>query len=291
MLNPDGVANGYTRLDTNGYNLNARYASISLRYSSTNHLTPTIYSLKKLIGYLSKEKVLHAYIDLHAHTTKRGIFFFSNPLNEQNYQETLEIPYLFYLFDKDFSFKGSRFGVQKGESTSRKVFYRETKCNRLYVLETNYWGETRKLKDLKAKNLVKDNLSIVRNFGKFYTLGRFAQMGTNLAKSIVKAGEMEILRLSGAAHDSLKNLQADIRKRYLKLKKKSQKRKNNKKKKTASSTSKPSSPKEKVSGEVSAAVQTSNTQAPTASQQVATIDVPQSNADPQSSNQINGQTR
>src|SRR3990167_2119279 len=91
--------------------------SCDSRYRSTNQRTPSIYALKKLISYLSKQKVLHAYIDLHAHTTKRGIFFFSNPLTEQNYQETLEIPYLFYLFDKDFSFKGSRFGVQKGEST------------------------------------------------------------------------------------------------------------------------------------------------------------------------------
>ena len=91
MLNPDGVANGYTRLDTNGYNLNARY-------KFTNHKTPTIYALKKLMGYFSSRGVLHSYIDLHAHTTKRGIFFFANPLTEQNYLQTLEIPYLFYLF-------------------------------------------------------------------------------------------------------------------------------------------------------------------------------------------------
>ncbi len=100
MLNPDGVANGYTRLDTNGYNLNARY-------KFTNEKTPSIYSLKKLIGYFSSRGVLHSYIDLHAHTTKRGIFFFANPLTEQNYQQTLEIPYLFYLFQKQFTFTGS----------------------------------------------------------------------------------------------------------------------------------------------------------------------------------------
>ena len=101
MLNPDGVANGYTRLDTNGFNLNARY-------KLTNHKTPSIYAMKKLVSFLSKKKVLHAYIDLHSHTTKRGIFFFANPLNDNNYKETLELPYLFYLFQKNFTISGSR---------------------------------------------------------------------------------------------------------------------------------------------------------------------------------------
>jgi len=103
MLNPDGVANGYTRLDTNGFNLNARY-------KFTNEKTPSIYALKKLIGFLSSKGVLHSYIDLHSHTTKRGIFFFANPLTESSYKETLEIPYLFYLFHKKFTFSGSRTG-------------------------------------------------------------------------------------------------------------------------------------------------------------------------------------
>lgn len=101
MLNPDGVANGYTRLDTNGLNLNAYY-------KFANRKTPTIYALKRLVKYLSDQGVLHAYIDLHAHTTKRGIFFFANPLNEDNYRETLEIPFLFYDYQKQFTFKRDR---------------------------------------------------------------------------------------------------------------------------------------------------------------------------------------
>lgn len=100
MLNPDGVANGYTRLDTNGLNLNAYY-------KHANKKTPTIYALKRFIKFLSDRKVLHSYIDLHAHTTKRGIFFFANPLNEDNYKETLEIPYLFYDYQKEFTFTRS----------------------------------------------------------------------------------------------------------------------------------------------------------------------------------------
>jgi hypothetical protein len=43
MLNPDGVARGYYRLDTKAYNLNRYY----LNPEPTNH--PTIYAVKKLI--------------------------------------------------------------------------------------------------------------------------------------------------------------------------------------------------------------------------------------------------
>lgn len=100
MLNPDGVANGYTRLDTNGYNLNARY-------KFTNHKTPSIYALKKLIHFISTKGNFFAYIDLHSHTTKRGMFFFGNPLTDKNYRETLEIPYLFNLYQKQFTFARS----------------------------------------------------------------------------------------------------------------------------------------------------------------------------------------
>jgi hypothetical protein len=221
MLNPDGVANGYTRLDTNGFNLNAMY-----KY--TNEKVPSIYALKMLIKYLSSRGVFHAYIDLHSHTTKRGIFFFSNPLTESNYRETLEIPYLFYLFQKQFSFKGSRFGVEKGEATSRKQFYKMTKCNRLYVLETNYWGESQPIALLKEKKLIKNNLRIVRNFGRFYNLPKFSEMGVNLARSIVKAGEMEMIRQMRVKSPQLDILGKDIKKIYLKLTTKMKKRKNKK---------------------------------------------------------------
>lgn len=101
MLNPDGVSNGYTRLDTNGINLNAHY-----KYADAN--TPSIYALKKFIKFLSVKKVLHSYIDLHAHTTKRGIFFFANPLSPSNQRDILELPYLFYLYQKEFTFSRSR---------------------------------------------------------------------------------------------------------------------------------------------------------------------------------------
>lgn len=95
MLNPDGVYNGYTRLDTNGFNLNAHY-------KFADHRTPSITALTQLIKTINRRGQLYGYFDLHSHLTKRGIFFFGNPVNGENYKEALEIPYFFGKFEKDF---------------------------------------------------------------------------------------------------------------------------------------------------------------------------------------------
>ena len=100
MLNPDGVANGYTRLDSNGLNLNAHY-------KKANQKTPSIFSLKKLIKFLKKKKALHTYIDLHSHLTKRGIFFFGNPINSKTYIKSMSLPYLFFKGQKGITMKSS----------------------------------------------------------------------------------------------------------------------------------------------------------------------------------------
>lgn len=119
MLNPDGVINGYTRLDINGYNLNAHY--IHADFQST----PSISALINLIKQIDTKGQLFAYFDLHAHITKRGIFFFGNPLNTRTYSETLEIPYLFNEYQKDFNLN---------TSSNRKANFKDlelTKVNRL----------------------------------------------------------------------------------------------------------------------------------------------------------------
>ena len=79
MLNPDGVAKGLTRHDSNGLNLNAYY-----KYAKKKKM-PTIWALKELIKYNHTEGNVWAIFDLHSHTTKRGIFFFSNPLFHNTY--------------------------------------------------------------------------------------------------------------------------------------------------------------------------------------------------------------
>ena len=117
------------------------------------------------------------------------------------------------------------FGVEKGESTSRKEFYRLTGCNRLYVLETNYWGVSQPFKYLKDNNLIKDNLRIVRNFGRFYNLPKFNEIGENLAKSIIKVAYLDGVRSLKIFSPLLNELHRDVKKIYKRLSSKSKKRK------------------------------------------------------------------
>ncbi len=68
ILNPDGVARGYYRLDTRGVNLNRLY----LTPSATEH--PSIYAIKKA----ALQQDLFMFVDFHAHASKKAGFMFGN---------------------------------------------------------------------------------------------------------------------------------------------------------------------------------------------------------------------
>lgn len=72
MLNPDGVARGHYRLDTQGLNLNRHY----INPSPTEH--PAIYAVRSLVLGLHDRASLILYLDLHAHAAKKGCFFYGN---------------------------------------------------------------------------------------------------------------------------------------------------------------------------------------------------------------------
>jgi hypothetical protein len=73
-LNPDGVARGYWRVDTNNKNLNRVYSDPDPK------LYPTIFAVRHAIVYENLLGNLFAYIDLHGHATKRGCFVFGNSI-------------------------------------------------------------------------------------------------------------------------------------------------------------------------------------------------------------------
>lgn len=70
FLNPDGVYRGHWRTDTFGVNLNRSYIN------PDREKAPTIFALCELVK-VHQEKI-YAYIDLHAHPNKRGMFMFGN---------------------------------------------------------------------------------------------------------------------------------------------------------------------------------------------------------------------
>ena len=75
ILNPDGVGRGHYRVDTNGINLNRCYLNPSPKQQSS------IYAVKKIIMHLQKEGKFFAFLDLHAHATKKGTFIYGNCTN------------------------------------------------------------------------------------------------------------------------------------------------------------------------------------------------------------------
>lgn len=75
-MNPDGVARGHYRVDTNGINLNRCYLNPSLKEQ------PSIYAIKKIIMFLHEQERFFAYLDFHAHASRKGTFIYGNCSNE-----------------------------------------------------------------------------------------------------------------------------------------------------------------------------------------------------------------
>ncbi|KRX01295.1 hypothetical protein PPERSA_11742 [Pseudocohnilembus persalinus] len=76
MLNPDGVYNGHYRMDTFGQNLNRFYKNPDSEKQSS------CYAVRKIAEYWSKDKRLYFYCDFHAHSGKKGCFFYGNALDD-----------------------------------------------------------------------------------------------------------------------------------------------------------------------------------------------------------------
>lgn len=115
-----GVYRGHFRMDQIGENLN-RY------YNEPNPFKqPSIFAAKSLIEYYAKNKKLCMYLDMHAHTSKRGCFIYGNVLDSVNDQIqnqlfckliSLNSPHFDYeacLFDREHMQRTDPSEMQKG---------------------------------------------------------------------------------------------------------------------------------------------------------------------------------
>lgn len=143
LLNPDGVARWYYRLDTKSQNLNRYYTDPKIEAQ------PTIFAVKKAIEQQNELGKLKVYIDLHAHASKRGWFMFGNHLYGQEQVENLLLPKLISLNSINFDFQAWGFNegmmnwVDKRDGLSREGsgrvgIWKATGIVHWYTLECHY---------------------------------------------------------------------------------------------------------------------------------------------------------
>ena len=129
-------------MDQFGENLN-RY------YNDPNpSKQPSIFAAKSLIEYYAKNRKLCMYLDMHAHTSKRGCFIYGNVLDSVNDQiqnqlfcklVSLNSPHFDYeacLFDREHMQRTDPSEMQKGEEMIMIISYSlpfSILCNRLFV--------------------------------------------------------------------------------------------------------------------------------------------------------------
>ncbi|RLN48186.1 hypothetical protein BBJ29_000283 [Phytophthora kernoviae] len=171
MLNPDGVCGGFYRTDSRGVNLNRVYED------PQSDLAPTVFALKELILELvsiydsidstAAQKNM-VYLDLHAHSNRRGCFVYGNnhlpdasegtnskameadiarQVQTQLYARLvgLHTPFFDYMacaFDKDnmsrHDLRDNDNATTSRQGSSRVALYRATGLTYVYTIECNY---------------------------------------------------------------------------------------------------------------------------------------------------------
>lgn len=188
-LNPDGVIQGNYRCSLAGCDLNRRYAKPS------KLLHPTVYFLKSLVRKINHEHPVEFYCDLHGHSKKKDVFAYGNTSSE-NIDEFRIYPYILSKLNPFFSYKSSRFVVQKSKaSTARIAMWKELNIPTVYTIEASFFGPSME----------------IGNEGHFNTEDLIG-----IGKSICQALEVHSLMksdyLEKLAEDPLKNTKNSVKK-------------------------------------------------------------------------------
>ena len=122
MLNPDGVARGFSRLDQNGFNLNRCYND------PVPATQPTVHSLKNVFEHLQTNfrDRFFMYLDFHSHASQQSGFAFGNHLPNNVQHWNMLYPKLIEILRSNlFDFNTCRFSkghMVSKEGTSRVLF-------------------------------------------------------------------------------------------------------------------------------------------------------------------------
>lgn len=127
MLNPDGVINGSYRCSLAGCDLNRVWH----RADKISH--PEIFGVKKSI-YELYDSNMFLFVDLHAHSKKKGVFMYGCQ-NRVNPYLCRQIPFLLWKNIPEFNYYQCNFSMRKGrEGTSRLTVYRDMELGYSYTM-------------------------------------------------------------------------------------------------------------------------------------------------------------
>lgn len=141
MLNPDGVIYGNYRCSLLGYDLNRKWDS------PNRILQPTVYFAKQTLKFMSEEREIALYCDLHAHSTQKNAFMYSCAFLPSEFDHLHKnsavrvVPLLLSQRNRDFSYKSSHFELEKNkEGTARIVVFKEFKVAQSFTCEASFFG-------------------------------------------------------------------------------------------------------------------------------------------------------
>lgn len=232
MINPDGVARGHTRVDTEGVNLNRAYRTPSKR----RHPAP--YHIRGLLDSLSETKgKLALFIDMHAHSNKRGMFFYGNSMDAPELLQCLLYTKLVSLNTPYFEFQSCNFSEanmfatgKTGEgrdNSSRVTLYQRTGMIHSYTIEASHVvgnalnGVAALMNSPVEEAEVQQNGTCPR-----YTTAMFGDVGKALLVALLDLkGWNPMSRLTATAYHNprgllmalQRQLQIEIAERYFKL--------------------------------------------------------------------------
>ena len=138
MLNPDGVARGFSRADARGVNLNRVYDDADLR-----HHAPVWAVCEEIESLQKSGREVFAFLDFHAHARKRGIFAYANELDGAEGDLQNLFGFLMNLRCSVFDYHGSNFSdaafLKRNKGGSGRVALRKRfTLPIVFTIEANY---------------------------------------------------------------------------------------------------------------------------------------------------------
>ena len=144
IINPDGVAEGNFRTDSQGKNLNRFYTNPDPMGE------PEIYGIKNFLVEMINKKQIDFCLDLHAHVNRQGAFIYGNSVTDLKGQsEVCLFPKILSFHNEVFDYEGCNFSEKNmcskdkaddlsKEGASRVAIFKETGLTRCWTLECNY---------------------------------------------------------------------------------------------------------------------------------------------------------